>query len=43
MGKLVFVTKARDVRDVVSRMEDFTIADVLGAQMPWGPFMLGID
>jgi cytochrome P450 len=39
----VFVAKARDVREVLYRLEDFTIADVLGRQMPWGPFMLGID
>jgi cytochrome P450 len=39
----VFVVKARDVRDVLTRIEDFTIADVLGPQMPWGPFMLDVD
>jgi cytochrome P450 len=42
-GKNVVVVKARDVRDVANRMEDFTIADVLGPLMPWGPFMLTVD
>jgi cytochrome P450 len=39
----VYVVKARDVCDVLTRMEDFTIADVLASNMPWGPFMMGID
>jgi cytochrome P450 len=43
MGKVVVLTKASDVRDVLDRLEDFTIADVLGPKMPWGPFMIGID
>ena len=43
LGKNVVVTKASDVRYVLDRLEDFTIADVLGPNMPWGPFMIGID
>ena len=43
IGKAVVVTKARDVRDVLDRLEDFTVAEVLGPNMPWGPFMIGID
>ncbi len=43
VGKTVVVTKARDVRDVLDRLEDFTVAEVLGPNMPWGPFMIGID
>jgi cytochrome P450 len=43
LGKMVVVTKAMDVRDVLDRLEDFTTADVLGPKMPWGPFMIGID
>jgi cytochrome P450 len=39
----VLVAKATDVRDVLNRMEDFTVADVLNRQMPWGPFLIGID
>jgi cytochrome P450 len=42
MGPVV-VAKATDIRDVLNRMEDFTVADVLGRQMPWGPFLIGID
>ena len=42
-GKAVVVTKARDVRDVLDRLEDFTVAEVLAPHMPWGPFMIGID
>ena len=42
-GNKVVVVKARDVRDVANRIEDFTIADVLGPSMPWGPFMLTVD
>jgi cytochrome P450 len=40
---LVLVAKAKDVRDVLDRMEDFTVADALNRQMPWGPFLIGID
>jgi cytochrome P450 len=43
VGNLVFVANARDVCEVLDRMEDFTIADALAPNMPWGPFMLGID
>jgi cytochrome P450 len=43
VGSTVFVAKARDVRDVLRRMQDFTTADVLNPNMPWGPFMIGID
>jgi cytochrome P450 len=39
----VLVAKATDVRDVLNRMEDFTVADALNRQMPWGPFLIGID
>jgi cytochrome P450 len=41
--KVYVVTKAKDVRDVLGRLEDFTVAEVLDSHMPWGPFMIGID
>jgi cytochrome P450 len=43
VGNHVLVAKARDVHEVLDRLDDFTVADVLGPQMPWGPFMIGID
>ena len=43
VGSLVIVTKARDVREVLYRLADFTTADDLGPKIPWGPFMVVID
>ena len=42
-GNLVVVTKHRDVQEVLDRSGDFNVADVLGPNMPWGPFMLCLD
>jgi cytochrome P450 len=39
----VLVAKARDVREVLARLADFTLADDLGPRIPWGPFMVVID
>jgi cytochrome P450 len=41
--KIAVVTKAKDVRDVLSRLEDFATADVLGPKLPWGPFVVSVD
>jgi cytochrome P450 len=43
IGRFVFVAKAKDVREVLHRLEDFTEADVLAPKMPWGPFIVSID
>jgi len=43
VGRTVLVTKASDVREVLERFDDFTLAEVLGPRMPWGPFLLSLD
>jgi cytochrome P450 len=42
-GNLVVVTKHCDVQEVLDRSGDFNVSDVLGPNMPWGPFMLCLD
>jgi len=42
-GSMVMVSKASDVREVLDRLDDFTLNEILGAKMPWGPFLLTID
>lgn len=43
VGKSVIVTKADDVREVLYRFDDFTLDEILGEGMPWGPFMITLD
>jgi cytochrome P450 len=43
VGNLMVVTKDCDVREVLDRFDDFTMHEVLGPGMPWGPFMITID
>ncbi len=45
VGKLVFVTGHAEVREVLARDEDFTVAETNGATMDRvnGPFILGMD
>jgi cytochrome P450 len=43
MRNLVIVTKAADVREVLDRFDDFTLNEVLGEGMPWGPFLMTVD
>jgi cytochrome P450 len=43
VGNVVVVAKARDVREVLDRLADFTVAEDLGPRIPWGPFMVVID
>jgi cytochrome P450 len=43
IGNVVFVSKAGDVREVLGRFEDFTLAQVLGPKIPWGPILLSLD
>ena len=40
---LVIVTKYSDVREVLSRFNDFNLSDLLGPKMPWGPLLLSLD
>lgn len=42
-GSTVVVSKASDVREVLDRLDDFTLDEILGPKMPWGPFLLNID
>jgi cytochrome P450 len=42
-GNVVVVTKHCDVREVLDRSGDFNLSDVLGPNMPWGPFLLSLD
>jgi len=39
----VVVAKAKDVREVLDRLADFTLAEDLGPKIPWGPFVVTID
>jgi len=45
LGDLVIVTRHADVREVLARDEDFTVAEVNGSAMDRvnGPFILGMD
>src|SRR5215475_3689444 len=43
IGKLVVVSKSSDVREILHRFGDFSLADVLGPKMPWGPIILSLD
>jgi cytochrome P450 len=39
----VLLAKARDVVDVLARIDDFTVAEFLAPKMPWGQFLLNLD
>jgi cytochrome P450 len=41
--KCVVVTKYRDVRDILHRVTDFSISELMAPKMPWGPFLLSLD
>jgi cytochrome P450 len=43
VGNFVCVAKARDVREVLDRLADFTLAEDFGQKIPWGPFVVVID
>jgi cytochrome P450 len=43
IGSTLWVTKAEDVREVLSRFEDFELGQVIEPGMPWGTFMMTID
>jgi cytochrome P450 len=40
---LLVVTRARDVREVLQRFEDFTLGDFIDPGMPWGTFLMTVD
>jgi cytochrome P450 len=41
--KLLIVTKAREVREVLQRFDDFTLGDFIDPGMPWGTFLMTVD
>jgi cytochrome P450 len=42
-GKILVVTRARDVREVLERFDDFTLGDFIAPGMPWGTFLMTVD
>jgi len=42
-GKLVILTKMKDVREVLGRFDDFTLGEVIEPGMPWGAFLMTVD
>jgi cytochrome P450 len=43
LGNILVVTKAADVREVLERLEDFTLGDSIAPGMPWGAFLMTVD
>jgi len=43
IGSVVLVSKAKDVREVLGRLNDFNVSELLGPAMPWGPLLLSLD
>jgi cytochrome P450 len=41
--KLLVVTKACEVREVLQRFDDFTLGDFIEPGMPWGTFLMTVD
>ncbi len=41
--RLLVVTKAREVREVLERFDDFTLGDSIDPGMPWGTFLMTVD
>jgi cytochrome P450 len=41
--KLVIVTRASEVREVLQRFDDFTLGDFIAPGMPWGTFLMTVD
>src|SRR3984885_8589577 len=42
-GKILVVTRARDVREVLERFDDFTLGDFIAPGMPWGTVLMTVD
>lgn len=43
IGTTLWVTKADDIREVMSRFDDFLLGESIEPGMPWGQFMMTID
>jgi cytochrome P450 len=41
--KFLVVTRAREVREVLQRFDDFTLGDFIDPGMPWGTFLMTVD
>ena len=41
--KIMIVTKASEVREVLERFDDFTLGDSIAPGMPWGSFLMTVD
>src|SRR5689334_5637403 len=41
--KIMIVTQARDVREVLERFDDFTLGESIDPGMPWGNFLMTVD
>jgi cytochrome P450 len=41
--RVVVVTRAREVREVLQRFDDFTLGDIIDPGMPWGTFLMTVD
>ena len=41
--KLLIVTQAREVREVLERFDDFTLGESIEPGMPWGNFLMTVD
>jgi cytochrome P450 len=42
-NKLLVVTQAREVREVLERFDDFTLGESIEPGMPWGNFLMTVD
>ena len=42
-SKLLIVTQAREVREVLERFDDFTLGESIEPGMPWGNFLMTVD
>jgi cytochrome P450 len=42
-SKLLVVTQARGVREVLERFDDFTLGESIDPGMPWGNFLMTVD
>lgn len=41
--KMLVVTQAREVREVLGRFDDFTLGESIDPGMPWGNFLMTVD
>lgn len=43
VNKILVVTQASEVREVLERFDDFTLGDSIDPGMPWGNFLMTVD